>query len=286
MRDRRIEMALLSFFTAGLTLAAGEGCASQRSASSEVRSQSPLNLDQRLAAYKSAHADATVGVVNAVVPDRHIVQIQGISPDRVEIGQAIVIAANGDSRNPIPATVYDKQFGYVQLRYADGSKPRVPRWGDIAFCYLATPTEPEQVQTLKKPDLTSPTSAPAGPSLSLLPPELTGIVPAAPATQPSLGIDSKQTAATQPADEVKPAPEAKSVPEVKPAPAMDASHTTAAPVMAVADAARAASGPAALALGLSGHGADESQQVPPLIAELLVFMNAGALQASANTLAP
>lgn len=160
MHKMRTGLALLNVSLSGLTLLTAGGCSTQApspsSSTTQIRKLPPQPDEQRIAAFTAAKPYATTGVVNAVIPERHILQVQGIEPQRVALGQVITVVADNDLENPIYATVFDRQQGFLQLRYEeDRGQSRKPRLGDIAFCYLPKPALPQSVEAPKQTTVAS-----------------------------------------------------------------------------------------------------------------------------------
>lgn len=149
MRKMKTKLALLNASLSSVALVTAGGCSARPPSqlhSAQIRKEVPPTDEQRLVAFQAAKPYATAGFVNAVIPERHVLQVQGIEPGRVAIGQLIEIVASNDLQNPIYASVFDRQQGLLQLRYnEDAGASRVPRPGDIAFCYLPKPAQPQQV---------------------------------------------------------------------------------------------------------------------------------------------
>lgn len=153
MRKMRTELAVLELALSGAMLLGAAGCNARPPTQSQpqsvqIRPEPPRTVEQRLAAFTAARPLATAGVINAVIPERHILQVQGIEPQSVAIGQVIEIVADIDSENPIHGTVFDRQQGFLQVHYGDdaGRSP-APRTGDIAFCYLSNAAAPQRARS-------------------------------------------------------------------------------------------------------------------------------------------
>lgn len=199
MRMMRIKHALLGWSLSGGMLIGPGGCTARpplqpqsQLQSAQIRPATPQTVEQRLATFTAARPLATVGVVNAVIPERRILQVQGIEPRSVAIGQVIVVVANDDPQNPIHATVFDRQSGFLQLRYGDDAgRSQVPRTGDIAFCYLPKAIAPQRVEATKHDINASRFSAGATtkPSLASSPPKRRDASAEAPPTQAARPID-------------------------------------------------------------------------------------------------
>jgi hypothetical protein len=99
-------------------------------------------------AVRAARPGSEAGVVNAAIPERGIISVGGIPPERVHPGDVITIMEEGALQANVPAVVYATNSGYIQLRYeplAAGQRP--PRVGDIAVWVPGGPAVPlEAVQ--------------------------------------------------------------------------------------------------------------------------------------------
>lgn len=153
------------------------GCAQQQretpKASAPVASMDPAavaNLEQN---WRETHPGSLVGHVNAVDPERHVLQVTGLPLDRIHEGDVISILLNGQGNSVVPARVYDKRDGFVQMDYGPVQPGQsVPREGDLAIWFSGGLTPNEQAQVTSG----LPTPAPAT--------QPSGTIPEAPATTP------------------------------------------------------------------------------------------------------
>ena len=189
------------------------GCQQQRKAASPSMpaANDPLAQTMRAKTYRSAHPGSEVGVVNAALPDRQIISIDGLPASRINIGDGVTILG-GNGKTPIGAIVYDQRAGFTQARYETLPRDVVaPMVGDLAVWYPANAGTPLSPVTHTGALRMAPTSAPmvmpeTTPSTTETAPKPDVLkkedaVPAAPATMPA----SMPAASTEPAATITPA---------------------------------------------------------------------------------
>ena len=74
-----------------------------------------MALSQRVASYRAAHPGSEVGLVNAVLPERRIVSVEGLPGQRIKNGDVLTILG-GNGKTPIEAVVYAESSGFVERR--------------------------------------------------------------------------------------------------------------------------------------------------------------------------
>ena len=120
---------------------------------------------QRADSYRGAHPGSEVGVVNAVIPDRHIVSVAGLPLDRIKSGDVVTLLGAG--QQPIQAVVYDQRAGYTQARYQPlPTGTRDPGAGDLAVWYPSNTGASASVMT---PDRGMPATSEPGERAATMP---------------------------------------------------------------------------------------------------------------------
>lgn len=121
---------------AGLVLIAAAigGCGPSRppsGAATTLTAREMSDAHRREADWRSDHPGTQVGVVNAAIPQRHILSVADIPLGPVVLGDPVTIVMEG--RRTLEAHVYDKADGYLQLRYDPVAKGEPePQAGDLA----------------------------------------------------------------------------------------------------------------------------------------------------------
>jgi len=146
---------------------------------------------------------AKVGEVTAVMPQDSTVAVQGINPNDVREGDALLVV--GGKMNPVArATVYriDRDRNVLVLKYQDVTDPRrPPDTGDLAVRMSDHPLPPGA-------HVTVPSGESAMPPVNT-PPPVNNVPPPAPVTQPTAptgGADNKPADSTAPTSDKKPEP--------------------------------------------------------------------------------
>jgi hypothetical protein len=104
---------------------------------SSLNTSDTMALSQRAASYRAAHPGSEVGLVNAVLPERRIVSVEGLPVDRIKSGDVLTILG-GNGKTPMEAVVYSQSSGYVQVRYEPLPAGQLdPMAGDLAVWYPA-----------------------------------------------------------------------------------------------------------------------------------------------------
>jgi hypothetical protein len=164
-----------------------------------MNQQSAAQLQQ---SYRDSHPGSEVGVVNAAIPERRIISVGGIPPERVHRGDVMTILGSRQAGASVPAIVYDTASGYIQLWY--GPLPTgqlAPQVGDLAIWYpggAAVPTEAAQPpQTIAPPPRPPATRPPMQEQVP--PPPVNTPFPAQPAPPPTtMPAETNVPAATLP----------------------------------------------------------------------------------------
>jgi len=183
----------------------------QQEQSSQPSASTLSPMDQQAAAqlqrtYRNSHPGSEVGVVNAALPDRHIISVTGIPLDRIQIGDVVNVMAGGANGGLVPAVVYSKSSGYVQLRYQPLSAGQTdPAAGNLAVWTPGGAVVPPEAiaprgDVTVPPAAPPPTTMPESPSPAPLsrtrsrdlgaPAATMPLMDAQPATQPTVPQDA------------------------------------------------------------------------------------------------
>jgi len=204
---------------AALIVAGGlvAGCHPKQSATPAASTSTLSSADQATIAqlqrnYRASHPGTEVGVVNAAIPERHVISVTGIPLDRIRVGDVVTIMSGGES-GAVPAVVYAKADGYVQLRYQPlpaGQAP--PSSGNLAVWSPGGAAVPPDA--IAPPGETRAPLAPAGETLAparspapMPPPATMPMTDVAPATRPAVQQEAPPPSTVTPAP-VRPAPTA------------------------------------------------------------------------------
>ena len=151
--------------------------------------------------WRASHPGAMIGHVNAVAPDRRILSVTGLPGDQIHQGDVVTILLNGQANGSVPARVYAKDSGYVQMDYGPLEPGQSdPVQGNLAVWYPGGVTVPSG-DTGTNPAATTPppTSAP-----TVVTPEATTTPP--PPTPPTTPTPTPPTPDTTTPPATTPAP--------------------------------------------------------------------------------
>lgn len=219
-------MALSRTRVAAVMVVGGMMAACQSKPKAQPAASTVAPMDQQAVAqlqrtYRASHPGSEVGVVNAALPDRHIISVTGIPLNRVHVGDVVNIMSGGGNGGTVPAVVYNKSEGYVQLRY----EPQPPGQPDPAVGNLAVwapggaavppdavappvdavvPTVPPRT-TAAEPIAPPPPPPPPPTVRDANPPSTMPLMDAAPATRPAIPQDAPPPPQTAPPPTTGPA---------------------------------------------------------------------------------
>ena len=156
--------------------------------------------------YRSAHPGSEVGVVNAALPERHIVSIDGLPWARIKSGDVVTLMGSG-GKPAVEAVVYDKQGGFTQARYQPLPKGQSdPAAGDMAVWFPASTKMPmsDLIPTTPMGDSlrsesTVPSTPDKRPPTEAMPKETSAPAPAAPSVATPAPVTPAPTEAAAPA---------------------------------------------------------------------------------------
>lgn len=175
--------------------------------------------------WRETHPGSMVGHVNAVDPERHVLQVADLPLDRIHEGDVISILLGGQANSVVPAKVYDKRDGYVQMDYGPLQPGQSnPREGDLAIWFSEGLTANEQAEATAAVNSPAPTTQPSAatpeaPATTTPPPPTP---PADAAASPATPPPAKAPAAAPPAENnPPPAPATGAGTPPSPAPAPD-----------------------------------------------------------------
>src|SRR5579884_550977 len=127
---------MFSIRSLGVVVAAGllVGCQQMHGTpSASVNTSSSGQTVQGVrASFQAANPNSRVGVVNAVLPNRHLVSVADLPLNEIQEGDVLSIL-NEQGRDLVEGEVIKKTDKWVQVRYMDlPSGARDPRPGDLA----------------------------------------------------------------------------------------------------------------------------------------------------------
>lgn len=217
--DNPAETPMVWMRAAGMMVAGSllTGCAGMGRQTPKASAPPPMdesqvnNLEQ---SWRAAHPGSLVGHVNAVDPSRHVLSVAGLPLDQVHAGDVISILQNGQSNSVVPARVFGKDNGYVQMDYGPLQAGQGdPRDGDLAIWFAPSLTQSDQTAAGAgaAPPMTQPgaampeTSAPPPPPPAVPTPDTNAPPPATTSPAPAAGtgtVPATQTS-TPPAPDNK-----------------------------------------------------------------------------------
>lgn len=179
------------------------GCTPRNSqpAASTLAPMDQQSMSQVGQSYRASHPGSEVGVVNAAIPERRIISVGGIAPERVHRGDLITILESGQRGANVPAVVYDKASGYIQLWYSPlPTGQAAPKVGDIAVWTPGATAVPLEEMT-PPPLAPSPSAIATQPAIQeqATPPPNNAATPTQPALPPATIPETTLPPASMPA---------------------------------------------------------------------------------------
>ena len=212
------------------------GCATpSRTPTASVGMQPPVNeanvadLEQ---SWRASHPGTQIGHINAVAPESHIASATDLPLADIHMGDVLTILRGGQGTNTLPATVFGKNSGYVQLDYGSVRPGQGdPVIGDLVVWYpsgSAAAANDAAAPPVVVPTTPAPTPAPAAdaspaatpPATSAPAPGGDAVPPAAPPATPppAPGADAPPAPAPQTTPPAAPDPSAPGAATPPPAP--------------------------------------------------------------------
>lgn len=188
-------------------------------ASATIPPMDPAAVASLEQSWRETHPGSLVGHVNAVDPERHVLQVTGLPLDKVHDGDVISILLNGQANSVVPAKVFDTRDGFVQMDYGPLQAGQSdPRDGDLAIWFSAGLTPNEESATIAGVNTAPAATQPAGttPEMPATTPPPAGTPTPPPAETPASPSNGTAAPTTTPA---APAPTESNPPAATPAPA-------------------------------------------------------------------